>query len=256
MGFCGADDSCCPEQLQLLSGHYPWIEWGILFRPDLEGTPRYASKSWVDKLCSINKTAGEHMRLAGHLCETRCQEVLEGDAVFVTELRSMGFNRVQINATAANGVQVDKTKMAFYIQNIIDVMNAVPTLEFIIQCNDETKPLWSKLVESPTKNMSLLFDASCGKGILATSFPTPMGDIPCGYAGGMGPTNIEGVLDSVRTAADGKTVWIDMESSLRTIIIGDNGNREDTFSIDKCFKCILAGISAGLPIAKFSVLSI
>jgi len=40
MGFCGADDSCQPEMLQLLSTHYPWIEWGVLFRPDLEGTAR------------------------------------------------------------------------------------------------------------------------------------------------------------------------------------------------------------------------
>ena len=256
MGFCGADDTCCPEQMQLLSSHYPWIEWGILFRPDLEGTPRYASKLWVDKLCSVNKSAGEHMRLAGHLCQLRCQEVLEGDSTFVAELKSNGFNRVQINATAANSVQVDKTKLEYYVQNIINVMNAVPTLEFIIQCNEETEPLWSKLIESPAKNMSLLFDASCGKGILATTFPAPMAGIPCGYAGGMGPKNIEDVLDSVRTAADGKPVWIDMESSLRTIIIGDGGNREDTFSIDKCFKCILAGINAGLPVAKFSVLSI
>ena len=104
--------------------------------------------------------------------------------------------------------------------------------------------------------MSLLFDASCGKGILATSFPTPMEGIPCGYAGGMGPKNIEGVLDSVRTAANGNVVWIDMESSLRVIIIGEDGNREDTFSLDKCFQCILAGVNAGLPVAKFSILSI
>ena len=259
MGFCGVADNCSPEQLQLLSAHDAWIGQGILFRPDLEGTPRYASKAWVDKLCHVNKTAHEHMRLAGHLCQSRCQEVLEGDATFVTELQTMGFSRVQINATAANGVLVDKAKTAFYVQNMRNVMEAVPSLQFIIQDNDETKSLWSKLVESevpPVKNMSLLFDASCGKGILATSFPAPMEKIPCGYAGGMGPGNIASVLDSVRAAADGQPVWIDMESSLRTIIIGQGGNREDTFSIDKCFKCILAGINVGLPVAKLSVLSI
>lgn len=37
MGFCGCDDSVNPELLQILSIHYSWIEWGILFRPDLEG---------------------------------------------------------------------------------------------------------------------------------------------------------------------------------------------------------------------------
>jgi hypothetical protein len=42
MGFCGVDDSVVnPELLHLISLHYPWVEWGILFRPDLEGTPRY-----------------------------------------------------------------------------------------------------------------------------------------------------------------------------------------------------------------------
>jgi hypothetical protein len=42
MGFCGVDDSVVnPELVHLISLHYPWVEWGILFRPDLEGTPRY-----------------------------------------------------------------------------------------------------------------------------------------------------------------------------------------------------------------------
>ena len=73
MGFCGADDSVNPEHMQLLSIHYPWIEWGVLFRPDLEGTPRYATWSWVNKLCKINTDTGGMMRLAGHLCGSRCQ---------------------------------------------------------------------------------------------------------------------------------------------------------------------------------------
>ena len=95
MGFCGADDSCSPELLQLLSAHYNWVEWGVLFRPDLEGTPRYASKWWVESLVEVNKRSGETMRLAAHLCQKRCQEVLEGDATFVKELSTMGFARVR-----------------------------------------------------------------------------------------------------------------------------------------------------------------
>ena len=94
MGFCGADDSCSPEHLQLLSAHYSWVEWGVLFRPDLEGTPRYASKEWVQSLVDVNKKSGEIMRLAAHLCQSRCQQVLEGDASFIKELSGMGFARV------------------------------------------------------------------------------------------------------------------------------------------------------------------
>ena len=42
------------------------------------------------------------MRLAAHLCSSRCQEVIEGKMDFLTELKAMGFGRVQINATAGN----------------------------------------------------------------------------------------------------------------------------------------------------------
>ena len=42
-----------PELLQLLSAHYTWIEWGVLFRPDLAGTPRYASDSWLKSLIEV-----------------------------------------------------------------------------------------------------------------------------------------------------------------------------------------------------------
>ena len=77
MGFCGADDSTSPEHMQLLSIHYPWIEWGVLFRPDMEGQPRYATSAWVDNLSKINKESGNVMKLAGHLCGDRWQQVLE-----------------------------------------------------------------------------------------------------------------------------------------------------------------------------------
>ena len=163
---------------------------------------------------------------------------------------------MQINATAANGVSVETGKIAEYASNIIAVMKEVPSVEFIIQCNDETKPIWSRLVTNPPGNMSILFDASCGKGIVSESFPTPFPTIPCGYAGGIGPKNIKDVLQGVQTAADGQTIWIDMESSLRSLVVGTDGNHEDVFSVDKCFRCIKAGVDAGLPTSRFTLLSI
>lgn len=75
MGFCGLDDTVDPHLALLLSTKYSWIEWGILFRPDLEGTPRYASSIYVKKLAAVNMECGSPMRLAGHLCGERCQEV-------------------------------------------------------------------------------------------------------------------------------------------------------------------------------------
>ena len=34
VGFCGADDSVHPHFLGLISQAYPFVEFGILFRPD------------------------------------------------------------------------------------------------------------------------------------------------------------------------------------------------------------------------------
>ena len=120
MGFCGADDSVNQEILETISARYPWIEWGVLFRPDKEGEPRYyllgavdsvkylkdielgryASWAWVERLAEVNAKAGSKMRLAAHLCGSRCDEVLRGDPKFVTQLQSLGFRRVQVVAAA------------------------------------------------------------------------------------------------------------------------------------------------------------
>ena len=38
--FCGVDDSVNPKLLGIFSHMYPIVEFGVLFRPDKEGTPR------------------------------------------------------------------------------------------------------------------------------------------------------------------------------------------------------------------------
>lgn len=42
-------------------------------------------------------------------------------------------------------------------------------------------------------------------------------------------------------------VWVDMESSLRaTLLSADGTKREDVFAVERCFRCILAGLQFGL----------
>ena len=245
LGFCGADDSVPPGLLQVLSSDCPKIEWGVLFRPDKEATPRYASMAWVHELARINKESSSAMKLAAHLCGSRCQEVLEGDFQFVQNLSQLGFGRVQINATAANNVQVAQDRLTDYAENLRSCMFGVPTVEWIFQLNDETRGIWNALcTQELPLNVNVLFDASCGLGVLATEYPAPLStprEVPSGYAGGIGPDNISNVLRSVAHAAQGKPVWIDMESSLR-----ENASDKmfpvprDVFSIRKCFDCVLA----------------
>jgi hypothetical protein len=34
LGFCGADDSVSPHALGMIYHSYPFVEFGVLFRPD------------------------------------------------------------------------------------------------------------------------------------------------------------------------------------------------------------------------------
>lgn len=241
VGFCGADDSVHPKMLGLICNSYPFVEFGVLFRPDKEGLPRYASKQWVQELASVAKSSSGIMRLAAHLCGSRVKEVLDGDDAFVSSLEQLGFNRVQINATAQNGV--DTSNLSESVSTFAAVMARHPELEFILQKNDETRPLWQGLLESDgelcgpvgriPQNVTMLVDESKGTGVLASSYPSPPDEYNIGYAGGIGPGNIEGVLTGVLEASGGRNVWIDMESSLRSIKDG-----KDVFDLDKCYQCI------------------
>eukprot|EP00939_MAST-03C_sp_MAST-3C-sp1_P003851 g3851.t1 len=241
-GLCGVDDTVGdPELLYLISLKYPKIEWGVLFRPDKEGEPRYATKKWVQRLTETPKS--RKMNLAGHLCGSRCREVLEGDASFVRSLAKLGFKRVQVNATKANGV--DSSELSKRVESFRSAVLAVPEIEWILQMNKETEALWKPFekhagTSSCPKNISLLFDASCGMGILPSSFAPPHPVLSCGYAGGLGPKNIAAVLkkiENVVSASKDSTkkhpgVWTDMESSLR-----EKRDGADCFSVHKAFRC-------------------
>ena len=37
LGLCGIDDSVNLDHIAMLSEKFPFVEWGILFRPDKEG---------------------------------------------------------------------------------------------------------------------------------------------------------------------------------------------------------------------------
>lgn len=241
LGFCGADDSVSPRELALVFNSYPFVEFGILFRPDKEGEPRYATKHWVQELAKVARSSS--MTLAAHLCGTRVNEILDGDDSFLSSLYPMGFRRIQINATAVNGV--DTSNLEGSVQTLLQVIAKYIDLEFIIQKNDETRPLWEGILRSNSgvpKNVTMLVDDSKGTGLLASAWPSPPVEYDIGYAGGIGPKNIDKVLKDVLIAGNGRDIWIDMESSLRTI--DKDGN--DVFDLSKCFKCIEAVCDTGV----------
>ncbi|GBG29368.1 Hypothetical Protein FCC1311_055902 [Hondaea fermentalgiana] len=252
VGFCGVDESVAPEDVVEISRERaPWAEWGVLFRPEKEGQPRFPSMKWVeDSLCKVvckanHQTGVPTVLLAAHLCSSRCEQVLNGDVSFVERLFALGFRRVQVNATKANNV--DSSNLAAQVDNVTKCIAALPAMEWILQRNEETRALWEPLLarKDTLFNMSVLFDDSVGTGVERTTFPRPdvAEGLPCGYAGGIGPHNISKVLagiassaidDFTDSSASHRAPWIDMESSLRE----KNADGQDIFSLARCRQCI------------------
>ena len=250
LGFCGADDSVEPALLAAVSAQHEWVEWGVLFRPDKEGLPRYASPEWLKRLGEANR--GRSLRLAAHLCSSRVDELLKGDLAFVSYIhKEIGFDRVQINATAANNCDVSvfatDAGADACVERLRKVFAALPDVEFIVQRNAHTKPLWSRLAGGDgaglPPNMSLLYDDSMGLGKCSASWPAPpeAHELKFGYAGGLSPANLAQQLRAIDAVAGGRTLWVDMESSLRTAL-KDGG---DIFDVNKAMKCVDAVIEHG-----------
>jgi hypothetical protein len=150
LGFCGVDDSVDIEHLRLINDRFGWIEWGVLFRPDKEGQPRYATEKYVRELCQSGEGHTAPLNLAGHLCGDRVVEVLEGNTAFVERMFALGFRRFQVNATKANGVDVKAEQWAVYLQNFVDkCVRPLPEVEWILQKNEETQPLWGPFINPP-----------------------------------------------------------------------------------------------------------
>jgi hypothetical protein len=167
-------------------------------------------------------------------------ELLRGDADFVTSTHAaLGVRRFQINATAVNGVDPSLVNAAAAAL-LRATVAACPGVEFIMQRNEETRALWEPFLSETPLNVSFLFDESKGRGTLSASYPCPPNGTLVGFAGGLGPANLGAQLAAMRVAVAprGEAIWVDMESSLREIVVSSDAGGGDIFSLARCEACV------------------
>ena len=99
-------------------------------------------------------------------------------------------------------------------------------------------------------NLALLFDASCGFGVVGERLP-PIERVHCGYAGGFGPDNMRQEMGKVSSAVGTRgPVWIDMESNIRT-----STPEGDLFDLSKVRSVLGTVLSSGAVFEDFNHLS-
>lgn len=221
----GADDSVDAEELFILSNKFPFVEWGILFSQSKCDVPRYPSIHWVNRL--VDETLwSKRANLAAHLCGKWTDDVMKGEMTFLRNTSyDKVFDRIQLNV----GSCIHESIQSNMLQAI---SNIDPKTKVMLGGNYSKTAVDGDVLGD--MGISPLFDASGGNGKTPDAWPSPLrkssGEcILSGYAGGLGPDNISSELDRISRVVGDETIWIDMESKLRTKRHG-----RDVFDLEKC----------------------
>lgn len=212
VSLTGADDGVDPSALLAISLQYPLVEWAILSSAKRQGSARYPSEDWVER---FHATCPD-VRKALHLCGKDVDAFLAMDERIHKKLSR--FDRVQLN--------FNHRRQPMDLDVLTRVANSItPTV--ILQHNSANEDLW-QLLRGKIDGLSMLFDSSGGGGRSPEAgWPTMLDDAVCGYAGGLGPDNIEAELATIIEITAGRKFWIDMEGKLRSPI-------DDSFSLEAC----------------------
>lgn len=190
-----------------LQKEFPFVEWGILFSSNREGQKRYPTM-WV-----VEKIIKSGIPLSAHFCGTWAKEVLEKQNFDVIKTLHQNFKRVQLNYNFSYNQNWSLTHL-----NVFADENR--SREIILQYNKSNKQVIDEFKVGFPENINILYDASGGRGTEIKEVLPPFKNFT-GYAGGITDKNIDGICKIITDHSDNSTVWIDMESGVRTNDIFD-----------------------------------
>lgn len=194
----------------------PIGEWGVLYstaKMDKEkGQGRYPREDWIQSFIDAKKDV--RIRTALHICGDDALKFLrEDDRLF--ELASH-FTRVQLNVSAKGDRLADDLDATKVQRAIHHFTYSHGNGRVILQLTETNRKFIEAMRFSQGNWKDMLIDGSAGQGILPNAWPemNPFFGLKLGYAGGLGPDNIEQQLPLIDAASDGRAFWFDMESGL------------------------------------------
>lgn len=194
----GVDDQVDPRDLIAISREYPFVEWGLLRSAKRQGEPRYPSEEWMCRW--IQLVADEpSVKFAVHLCGFLARRALGGRLI-----EDWGAPRVQLNGFS-------DWEHALLPCNVDS--------QWILQCNSEEAIQRARKLRE-RHDVAVLWDQSGGQGKPGRRWPDPLPHLPRGYAGGITPGHVPGVVEVLSAKSDfiigPLGYWIDMESGVFT----------------------------------------
>lgn len=208
----GVDSSVKSSDLIKISRKYDdLVEWGILYGTK-QNSPRYPS---IGRILELDDSLTYHPR-AIHFCGDQAAKYYYGECEIKRFCEYHSTRRIQLNLPA-------------YITENLNA-DMVGNNNIIFQYNEFTKTNLEKhFWQNRFNSNHVLFDFSGGTGKRNRFEKMDSCFDSVGYAGGIGPDTIENDLKELETVTERNSIWIDMESSLRTIVGG-----KDIFDLDKC----------------------
>lgn len=218
----GVDMHTDLKELVRLSEEYPFVEWGVLYDESVAGTqPRYPTLKWIGCFAQLAEDAG--LNVALHLCGsavTRLRKLYQGPADFprrtpetATEFDLLDlaqrFGRVQLNTVA----KLDHVEpLRRLIQSI---SRSEARTRVMLQWHERHAEVCARL--QSTDAFEVVVDSSGGRGVSPLEWPAvDWSHKRVGYAGGLGPDNLEAQLPEIAKVAAGRAFCVDMETKLRT----------------------------------------
>jgi hypothetical protein len=236
----GADDMTSPDRLVEIWEVYPFVEWGILVGSS--SGPRFPSVEWIKRLVEARERTGNLMRLSLHVCGRFLREIASGKSSLDEFLgpQMAAFQRVQLNWHGERQAsQVGENILGAFCR--LDGFGWDPQLIFQFDgVND-------RLYEAAGRRFAVagLFDRSHGAGVLPGEWPQASTEIPCGWAGGLGPDNLAEEIPRISDKSfAAMQFWIDMETKVRT----DDDTEFDLARVSTCLEIaepFTAGVLTG-----------
>lgn len=220
---CGANENLNIEEVIGLLKSNDKIEIGIGVSKE---KCYFKSKrfDWIIRLQERLRQEKLSQKIAFHVNGQWAKEIvalgkLPNEIAYLLNLND--FTRVQLNVIGS-GYKFESNEI-FTLSNLIESQKDEKSFKFILPANLQSIKFLRGL-RNYTKDFDVLYDSSFGKGIQANNFFSLFPDQLQGYAGGLGPENIQEKLEEIDKVQPYKLpIWVDAENKLRN----DNCNTLD-----------------------------